>query len=210
MDRGPSGNLRLWLPGRDQAICVQDEINSILRNVGSAIWPLETATAPEEIRVLLEASRLDPNESKRVMDHFLLPRERLLELVLAAGRTPGTDGGGFLSTTDKTHDVVYPQLYQVLEGIDYSRFDRFHVNRSLTQTGVDEIMHLLYGSGVVLHQNIPDQGVFRLEIDCPVGQGWTLTYDGDLPHIGSISGASPGAKILMQIFGPEEWEMLYL
>jgi len=177
--------------------------------VGSAIWPLETANAPEDIRALLEAPRLDQDESQRVMDHFLLPREQLLELVVAAGRTPGTKGGGFLSTTDKTHGVVYPQLYQVLERIDYSRFDRFHANRSLTQTGVDEIMHLLHGRGVVLHQKIPDQGVFKLEIDCPAGQGWTLTYDGDLPHIGSISDASLGAKILMQIFGPAEWEMLY-
>lgn len=144
------------------------------------------------------------------MDHFLLPRERLLELVVAAGRTPGTEGGGHLSTTDKTHGIVYPQLYQVLDGIDYSRFDRFHVNRSLTQTGVDEVMHVLWGRGVVLQQQIPDSGVVRLEIDCPPDQGWTLTYDGDLPHIGSISGASLGAKILMQVFGPAEWEMQYI
>ena len=83
------------------------------------------------------------------MDHFLLPRERLMELLAAAGRTPRTEGGGFLSTTDKTHGVVYPQLYQVLEGIDYSRFDRFHVNRCLTETGVDEVMHVLCGRGVM-------------------------------------------------------------
>lgn len=210
MDAGTSCGLRLWLPDQDLAVTEPGEINATLRELGAAVWPLETGSAPGDIRELLEAPSLDESQGRRVMDHFLLPRERLLELVVAAGRTPGTEGGGLLSTTDKTHGIVYPQLYQVLEGIDYSRFDRFHVNRSLKQTGVDEVMHVLFGRGVVLHQQILDHGVVRLEIDCPPGQGWTLTYNGDLPHIGSISGASAGAKILMQVFGPAEWEMLYL
>lgn len=210
MDKGTSHGLRLWLPDQDRAVTERDEINTTLRDLGSAIWPLAIGSAPEDIRELLEMPSLDEAQSQRVMNHFLLPRERLIELVIAAGRTPGTEGGGFLSTTDKTHDVVYPQLYQVLEGIDYSRFDRFHVNRSLKQTGVDEVMHVLCGRGVILQQQIPNRGVIRLEIDCPPSHGWTLTYDGDLPHIGSISGASLGTKILMQVFGPTEWEMQYL
>ncbi|CUK17435.1 hypothetical protein RUE5091_04119 [Ruegeria denitrificans] len=203
-------DLRLWLPDRDAAICDREEINVVLKKVGAFIWPLDTASAPAEIRELLDADTLDQTQSQQVQDHFLLPRERLLECIKAAGRTLGTAGGGFLSTTDKTHSVTYPQLYQVLEGVDYSRFDRFHVNRSPTQTGVDEVMHVLSGNGIVLRQKIPEYGAFQLEIDCPPDHGWTLTYDGDLPHIGSISGASRGSKILMQIIGPAEWEMIYL
>lgn len=209
MDRETLENLRLWLPDQDRALCDPDEINSALREVGAAVWPLEIGTDSERIQELLKAPVLDQAQIRLVMDHFLLSREQLLELIIDASRTPGTEGGGALSTTDKTHAVVYPQLYQVVNGIDYSRFDRFHVNRSLTKTRVDEVMHVLCGRGIILHQQIPDRGVFRLEIDCPADHGWTVTYDGDLPHIGSISGASPGAKILMQIIGPAEWEMIY-
>lgn len=210
MGTGTSHNLRLWLPDHDRAVFDRNEINAVLEKVGTSIWPLETGSAPADIRALLEAAFLDQAQSQQILDHFLLSRAQLLGLVVAAGRTPGTEGGGFLSTTDKTHGVVYPQLYQALEGIDYSRFDRFLINRSLTQTGVDEVLQVLCGRNIVLHQKVPDYGVLRFEIDCPSGQGWTLTYDGDLPHIGSISGASPGTKILMQVFGPVEWEMLYL
>lgn len=210
MNTEASHDLRLWLPDQKRAVTARDEINSALRDLGSAIWPLEVSSAPEDIREFLAAPSLDEVQSQHVADHFLLPRERLIELVGAAGRTPEIAGGGFLSTTDKTHGIVYPQLYQVLEGIDYSRFDRFHMNRSRALTGVDEVMHVLCGRGIVLHQKIPGRGVLRLEIDCPPGQGWTLTYDGNLPHIGSISGATLGAKILMQVFGPAEWEMHYI
>ncbi len=210
MSSGTLGNLRLWLPDRDAVVCDREEINAVLQRVGAHVWPLDTASAPAEIRALLQANSLDQEQSQKVQSHFLWSREQLLECIKAAGRKPGTAGGGLLSTTDKTHEVNYPQLYQVLEGIDYTRFDRFHVNRSLTQTGVDEVMHVLSGNGVVLRQKIPDYGSFRLEIDCPPDQGWTLTYDGDLPHIGSLSGASLGTKVLMQIIGPAEWEMIYL
>lgn len=210
MNEEVSSNLRLSFPGQDQTLTELEAINATLRGVGSEIWPLETGAAPEEICALLETPSLDKLQSQRVMDYFLLPRERLLDIVVAAGRTPRTERGGSLTTTDKTHDVVYPQLYQVLEGVDYTRFDRFHVNRSLSGTGVDEVMQILCGRGVILRQQLSSGDTLRLEIDCPPDQGWILTYDGDLPHIGSISGASLGAKILMQVFGPTEWEMHYV
>ena len=202
--------LRLRLPGQDEVVTAPDAINDALHVLGAAIWPLETRAAPEAVGFLLAKPVLDEAESRQVMDHFLLSRAALLEVIDKAGRRPRTPGGGSLSTTDETHGVVYPELYQVLEGIDYSRFDRFHVNRGKEGTGVDEVMQVLSGSGVVLQQQLPDGGALRLEIDCPPGQGWILTYDGNLPHIGALSSATLGTKVLMQIIGPAAWEMVYL
>jgi len=46
----------------------------------------------------------------------------------------------------------YPQLHQVQKGVDYTRFDRFHVNAGPDGSGVDEVLQMLSGSGFVVHQ----------------------------------------------------------
>ena len=49
-----------------------------------------------------------------------------------------------------------------------------------------------------------------LEIDCfDDRSGWIITYDGAYQHIGSISGAQEGTKVLMQVVGPSQWDMKY-
>lgn len=68
--------------------------------------------------------------------HFLLSRERLLELIVRAGRTPHVPTGGALTTVVLTHGYSYPQLYLVQQDMDYTRFDRFHVNVADDGTGV--------------------------------------------------------------------------
>ena len=159
---------------------------------------------------MLNQPTLNGTESTQVRDYFLLPRERLLEIIADAGRTPQVPGGGELSTVDSTHDVTYPQLYIVSTDVDYSRFDRFHVNTSRDGTGVDEVMQVLSGGGVKLMQHLPDEGLVTLKIDCAEeDSGWIVTYDGAYPHIGSISGGQPGTKVLMQVIGPAKWEMKY-
>ena len=45
------------------------------------------------------------------------------------------------------YDYTYPQLYQVIEDVDYSRFDRFHINVSDEGVSVDEVMWVLSGRG---------------------------------------------------------------
>ena len=115
-----------------------------------------------------------------------------------------------MSTLDATHNVQYPELYIVNPGVDYSRFDRFHVNKAEDGTGVDEMMFVLRGSGVRLLQHLPDAGLVTLYIDCPEDDyAWYVTYSGAYPHIGSISGCEPGTKVLMQVIGPASWHMRY-
>ena len=131
-------------------------------------------------------------------------------MIEETGRTLQVPGDGEMSTLDRTHNITYPQLYIVVPGIDYSRFDQFHVNVSSDGTGVDEVMQVLPGGGVKLLQHLPGQGLITLEIDCfEHGSGWIITYDGAYPHIGSISGAQEGTKVLMQVIGPSQWEMKY-
>lgn len=202
--------LRLALSNSNSVLTNHEEINTALAPYGSHIWPLDLRGVPDHIREFLRKHPLTPEESQRVQSQFLLSRDRLLDTVSAAGRAPQVDGGGELSTADLTHEVKYPQLYVVVPEIDYTRFDRFHVNTADDGTGVDEVMQVLSGEGVRILQHLPAGQSLELQIDC-VGQdyAWLITYDGGYPHIGSISGAQIGTKVLMQIIGPPEWQMRY-
>jgi hypothetical protein len=185
-------------------------VNAALGAVGAHIAPLDIRAAPGEVRVVLAKPTLTATERSSLMKHFLLPRERLLEVIADSGRAPKIAGGGALETTVASHGSHYPQLYLAEQGVDYSRFDRLHVNSADDGTGVDEIMQFLSGSSVVLHQQAPDGGAMVLSMDCPSPEfGWVLTYDGAIPHIGSLSSATPGSKILMQIIGPPRWSIRY-
>ena len=39
--------------------------------------------------------------------------------------------------------------------MDYTRFDRFHVNRAEDGTGVDEVMQMVWGRGLVIVRRKP-------------------------------------------------------
>jgi len=201
--------LRLTLPGRSAPLTSYADIASALSAVGAAIWPLDLGTATG-MPALLAKPHLDRAEANRVLAHFLMPRRRLLEILAAAGRAPHVAEGGALETLDTTHDVPYPELYQVEPGTDYSRFDRFHVNVAEDGAAVDEFMQVLHGSGVRLMQRLPTGGDLLLELGCSdAATGWLLAYDGGLQHIGSFTACPPGSKILMQIIGPPRWIMRY-
>ncbi len=133
-----------------------------------------------------------------------------MEKLAEAGRSPHVPGGGALETEVANHGYSYPQLFVVEEGADYTRFDRFHVNVAEDGTAVDEVMQILSGGGVRILQRLPGKEPVTLTLDCPsAGMGWTVTYDGGVSHIGSMSAAAPGTKALMQVFGPARWTMRY-
>ena len=206
-----STGLRLESAHRGAELTDLEAINEALLPNGARVWRRDLTTEPENIRALVGQTTLDEEEQARVLDHFLLSRQRILEIVEEAGRTPETPDGGEMSTLDATHGITYPQLYLVEPGIDYSRFDRLHINTSDTGLGVDEVMQVLSGSGVRLIQILPEHGPVTLHIDCPSQDvAWTVTYSGAFPHVGSISGCSTGSKIHMQVIGTPEWQMRYV
>ncbi len=90
--------------------------------------------------------------------------------------------------------------------MSYSRFDRFHVNAADDGTGIDEVMQILSGGGIVIVQRLRNAGVLTLHLDSP---GWIVTYDGNNWHIGSLTKAEPGTKVLVQAIGPARWRMRY-
>ena len=104
----------------------------------------------------------------------------------------------------------YPQLHQVQKGVDYTRFDRFHVNAGPDGSGVDEVFQMLSGSGFVIHQRLDGGNILTLRLGCPdERRGWLGTYSGVRPRIGSLSSATPGSKLLVQAFGGPEWTSTY-
>ena len=201
--------VRLEFSSGRPALTSVNEINTALAPFGSRVWQLDLRSTPDEIRGFLNQRSLKDKEAEEVLSHFLLSRERILDIIVEAGRTPQVPGGGKLSTLDSTHDIMYPQLYVVMPGIDFTRFDRFHVNTADDGTGVDEVIQVLCGEFRVL-QHLPNEGPVTLNINCnEEDKGWIVTYDGAYPHIGSISGARPGTKVLVQVIGPASWKMRY-
>jgi hypothetical protein len=187
-----------------------DAINAALSTVGAGVWPFDLSAAPPMIRTLVAQPDLSDADKTILLDHFWLPRERLMETLAAAGRDPNVPGGGALETRVANQDYGYPQLWTVRANTDYRRFDRFHVNVSHDGTGVDEVLQMLSGIGVVVQLQTPDGGVLTLRLDCPgAEQGWLITYNGGRPHIGSLSSAMPGTKLVVQAFGPPVWSLSY-
>ncbi len=185
-------------------------VNAALAPFGARVWPLDLREVAPDILVLLAGPTLDDAQSERIKAAFLLPRETLLARLAEAGRSPHVPGGGALETEVANHGYSYPQLFVVEAGADYTRFDRFHVNVAEDGTAVDEVMQILSGGGVRILQRLPGGEAATLTLDCPSGErGWTVTYDGGVSHIGSMSSAAPGTKALMQVFGPARWTMRY-
>ena len=190
--------LRLEIAGEETRLTEHAAINARLKDVGAKVWPLSLANMPDDARSLLDRANLSESEQAKLVDQFQQPR------------APHVADGGAMRTQVSGHEYGYPRLYLVEDGVDYSRFDRFHVNRADDGTGADEIMQILSGGTIVLHQQMPDGEVSTLHLDCPSATaGWLLTYDGGRPHIGSLSGADAGTKVLMQIIGPPVWAIRY-
>jgi hypothetical protein len=206
------GGLSLQFSDHRVAPDTIEGINLELSNIGAGVWPLDLRQQPAEIRALLAKPTLDDAEAGRVKQHFLLPRERLLTIIADAGRVPQVPDGGALETFVTNHGYGYPQLTVVATGADYSRFDRFHVNVAPDGGGgVDEVFQLLSGGGVKIYQRLGDGHTLMLTLSCPdPGHGWLGTYSGVRPHIGSLSSANVGSKLLVQAFGAREWTLTYV
>ncbi|MGI9533944.1 MAG: hypothetical protein ACR2NW_03245 [Thermodesulfobacteriota bacterium] len=204
-------SLRLEYPDDRKPLYSLDDINSELAVIGTKIWTLDLKDISVELKTLLKKTVLTDEERSKVMEHFLLPMDKLLKIVEKAGRTPNIEGGGELSTTVTTHGYSYPQLYLVEEGVDYTRFDRLHYNESKDGVGIDEILQLISGGDFVMHQLMPNKSVLKVFFRCPdENTGWLITYDGKTPHIGSLSSSDVGTKLVVQAIGPKEWDMNYI
>jgi hypothetical protein len=188
-----------------------EAINDVLLSKGTRLWPLDLRATPAEVRRLLEKPLPSPEEQTRIQQHFLLPRKRLLEIIRDASRVPEAENGGSLETFVVNHGYGYPHLYVVEDGVDYSRFDRFHVNVAEDGSSIDEIFQQLCGGGFEVVQRLPDGTEFCVTLDCvDANSGWLGTYSGADPHQGRVSSAAPGSKILVQAIGAPRWSLRYV
>jgi hypothetical protein len=103
-----------------------------------------------------------------------------------------------------------PQLRLVQRGIDYLRFDLFHVNTADDGTGVDEVLQIVSGAGIVIRYRLPDGNVLALHVDCPdEAAGWLVTLRPQASALGSLSSARSGSKALVQAIGPPRSSVRY-
>lgn len=202
--------IRLELKPSGPSLTGQEAANEALAAFGTRLWPIDLTITSREVRTLLSRPELTAAEAVILREAFLLPRERLLQIIAESGRKPSVPGGGALSTLDVANNVLYPQLYIVEADVDYSRFDRLHQNKADDGTDLDEVLSILSGEGFRLIQRGPDGIEAILHVDCVDDHtGWLLSY-GAHPHIGSFTGASPGTKVLVQAIGPERWQPHYM
>jgi hypothetical protein len=203
--------IRLEFSDRRQPITRLAEVNDVLAATGTRLWPLDLSDIPAAIGGLLRKPRLSPEDQARLRDHFLLPRQRLLEIIRDAGRVPQAENGGSLETFVVNHGYGYPHLYVVEDGVDYSRFDRFHVNVAEDGSSIDEVFQQLCGDGFEVVQRLSDGSEFCATLDCiDTNSGWLGTYSGADPHQGRVSRARPGTKILVQAIGAPRWSLKYV
>jgi hypothetical protein len=203
--------IRLDTDGGQAELHSLEEINAALTPVGARIWPQDWSSLPNDPKDFLADLDPSPERIAEVLPRFLLPRERLLEIIAQAGRKPHIPGGGELTTLDETHGVTCPQLYVAREGADFSRFDRMHVNIGTDGTPVDDVSQLLCGSGLIVQIRMPSGETFKVSLSCPSPDtGWLLTVDCAVPFIGSFSAATVGTKVVSQVIGSAGWRMEYL
>ena len=206
----PDNSIRLEFSDGRPPMTDAIKINHAMADIDCGVWPLDLSSTPTDIRKLLQQPTLTSVEADQIKTHFLLPRQRLLEIILRVGREPHVPGGGELETFVINHGYAYPQLYLVEKGVDYSRFDRFHVNVADDGTAIDEVVQFISGGGFVIHHRHHNELILTLSLTCPSDDaGWIITYNGRNPHIGSLSGAELGSKMLVQAIGPARWVMRY-
>ncbi len=202
--------LRLMIESTDMSWTAVDDVQEQLRQIGIGVWPLDLRDVPADIRGLLAEENLTDEETARARDHFLLSRERLLDLVAESGRMPNVPGGGAMETNVANQAYGYPQLWVVQGDVDYTRFDVLHVNTSDDGVGVDEVLQMVSGGGVVVRNRRPDGRIYNLRLDCLSADAcWMFSYDAGEDHVGSLSSATPGTKLVVQAFGPSEWSLRY-
>jgi hypothetical protein len=88
VDQHGADGIRLEFVSGRPVITDLAEINETLHPVGFRAWPLDLGAAPAAIRDILARPTLTDEEAASVQQQFLLSRERLLEIIQAAGRTP--------------------------------------------------------------------------------------------------------------------------
>jgi len=114
-------------------------VNDCLSAEGIRVWPLDLSGSPHEVRSLLDQPTLSDAKLVRARDQFLLPRERLLRVIDAAGRRPNHPEGGALHTSCIETEIAYPQLHVISRELDYSGFSPLHVNVGEDGSGSDEV-----------------------------------------------------------------------
>lgn len=181
-----------------------EAVNVALRGTGVWVAPLALGGTPADIRALLAKSVLTAEENSRAKAHFLLSRDKCLEVIAAAGRTPQVSGGGSMDALCMSNGVQYPQLWVVEAGSDFSEFYSFHINQADDGTGTDEIGQLL--AGRLMRYRYPMLGGVVLTMSCQAGSGWLFTFSGVQPHGGVLDETEVGSKILVQVLGPKEFE----
>jgi hypothetical protein len=156
-----------------------DAINDELHTIGAGVWPLDLSDTPADISALLGKPVLDGDRSRMRDDTLPAAQATVAADPGPSGMHAGGCRGGALSTFVANLGQAYPQLHLVQEDVDYSRFDKFHVNAGVDGGGIDEVFQMLSGTGFVVHQRLDNGTIVTLRLGCPTSAaaGWELTAE---------------------------------
>jgi len=91
---GVASRLRLEREGEQADLFSLEEINALRAPIGTRILAQDWSRLPDDLKDFLTDPDPLPERIAEVMPRFLLPRERLLEVIAQAGRQPHVPGGG--------------------------------------------------------------------------------------------------------------------
>ena len=95
--------VELEFPDGRPPLTAASDVNTALAEVGAGVWRLDLTGARDNVRELLTRHTVTDEDTERLRANFLLPRERLLEIIAAAGRTQVDPALGQFGAQDPAH-----------------------------------------------------------------------------------------------------------
>jgi len=191
-----------------------EAINRRLLKIGVRV---SQVTIPEKAKPILKQSAhraLSQTESNKLIEHFHLGRQALLEEIHKAGRRPAIYQGGHLQTSEV--DVPpYPKVYD-MKALDREttvflqrKFGKLHVNSSKGGIGIDEVMTIVSGGPYTWFFVFENNLVGKLQFGKVQenDKAWRISYPGLVPHGGYFD--APHGLVVAYAHGPRHFVMRY-
>lgn len=207
-------NLTLEFSNGSSSLKGQKAINQSFEEIGVYVRQVDV---PKEAYSIIKTSfdkSLSSKEQVELISLFSLHRGELLDEIKLAGRLPGVNRGGYLSTSE-VGVAPYPKVYDMKSLDDkmtiflQKKFGKLHVNSAEDGAGIDEVMTIVSGGPYTWFFAYPNGVVGKLILPrVNIGdKAWRISYPGLVPH-GGFFDAKDGL-VVAYAHGPKNFVMRY-